>query len=64
VGQLLALTDYLQMSALDQKQTEIVGALQDGLLSIAIQGEPQIEGDDGKPMDGNKMAEGWKGAFY
>jgi len=64
VGQLLALADYLQMSALDQKQTEIVGALQDGLLSIAKQGEPQIEGDDEKPMNGNKMAEGWKGAFY
>jgi integrase len=62
-GQLLALVDYLQMSALDKRQAEIVAALQDGLLSIATEGERQSEGEYQKSLDIENRGE-WNREFY
>ena len=63
VGQLLALVDYLQMGTLDQRQTEIVKALQEGLLSIAREGERQSEDENRNAMDEENARE-WNREFY
>ena len=63
-GQLLALVDYLQMSALDQRQTEIVGALQEGLLSIARGAEHQHKVEDQNEIGDDNKENEWNREFY